>query len=318
MITILNHQLNVDIEAELQKYDWRRPRWRGEKFLACSPFRNERNPSFAVHLKTGVWIDSGSDGDEWNKGSFPKLLSWLRNETVWESEDYLLQSYCLNLQDIDHVQLSFNLFLESPKVGPLSADLLTQYRFRHPYLSNKRGIEEKYQRAFQIGYDRQNKAVTFPWFDKDGQLATVKFRSINHKWFWYHPDGQPIKNHLYGLNIVNKTGKTRLCIVESEIDAITLWQAGQPAVALGGANLSRRQRELILQSSIEELIIATDNDQPGKRIAESIIRQLGGYVHLKCLQLPKSVKDVNDLTKVELLQVRQQVKDCCYWEKIAS
>ncbi|MTV49826.1 toprim domain-containing protein [Heliobacillus mobilis] len=309
MVTIRGHEIDVDITRELQLYDWQRPRLRGDKFLACSPFRSERHPSFAVHLHTGVWIDSGSDDEEWKKGGFSKLLSWLRNETIFETESYLLEEYGIHVKDIDSVQLSFRLPVEESQLPPLSMERLIEYRYRHPYLLEQRGIQERYQRAFQIGYDRKNRAITFPWFDREGALATIKFRSVTHKWFWYVSDGQPVKNHVYGMNLIYQRGASRAYIVESEIDAITLWQIGQPAIALGGAHLSPRQRELILQSPIQELIIATDNDRAGKRIAESIIRQLGGYVCLKTLRLPDDVKDVNELSRDNLKRIAHSVRE---------
>ncbi|MBC9786579.1 toprim domain-containing protein [Heliobacterium chlorum] len=313
MTTIRCHKIDVDIARELQLYDWQRPRWMGEKFIACSPFRSERHPSFAVHLHTGVWIDSGSDDEEWKKGGFAKLLSWLRNETIFETESYLIQEYGILLKDIDSVQLSFRLPVEETRLEPLPLERLKEFRYRHPYLE-QRGIQEPHQRAFQIGYDRKNRAITFPWFDRNGALVTIKFRSVNHKWFWYVSDGQPVKNHVYGMNRIYQARASRAHIVESEIDAITLWQIGQPAIALGGAHLSTRQRELILQSPIQELVVATDNDRAGRRIAESIIRQLGGYVRLQEIQLPDSAKDINDVPVNERMGVLDRTREVPYWK----
>lgn len=310
MITIRGRSVEVDVARELMKYEWRKVRWAGEKFLACSPFRDERRPSFAVRLDTGVWIDSGSTDEEWRKGSFVKLLAWLRNETWAETEDYLLSEYAsFDLGDVDSLRLDFSgLRLEEPAPEPLDPAILDQYRFRHPYLSERRGIEEKYQRGFRVGYDRASRAVTFPWFDRHGRLVNVKFRSVVDKRFWYLPSGQPIKNHLYGLHHVHRKGERRVFLVESEIDAITLWQAGFPAIALGGASMSPAQKGLILQSPIEELVLATDNDAAGRRIADSVANQLNGYLSLWRMEIPEDKKDVNDLTREELIEAAHNVK----------
>lgn len=304
------YEVAVDVAAELNRYEWAgKPRWTENKFHACSPFRHERRPSFAVHLETGVFIDSGSQSDEWRQGNFVKLLAFLRNETYEETADYLLETYCPIVGDLDRLRLTFNLALGEEQRQPLDMAVLDEFKYRHPYLGQRRGIEEKWQRAFRVGYDRKHKAVTFPWFDRTGQLINIKFRSVTDKRFWYYGDGQPIKNHIYGLNFIYKAGKSLAYLVESEIDAITLWQDGFPAIALGGANLTPRQRELIIQSPLETLILATDNDKAGQRIAQTLTIQLSGYKTMQAIELPAYVKDINDMTREELLGVAAMIQD---------
>ncbi|BAF60345.1 DNA primase [Pelotomaculum thermopropionicum SI] len=307
MVIIRGREVDVDVTRELEKYDWRRPRWTGDKLHACSPFRHERHPSFAVRLDNGVWIDSGSDDEGWRKGNIIKLLAFLRNETYQETADYLLEEYGPFAGDPDHLRLTYDL---TPRTAPVSLDpaVLDEFKYRHPYLTERRGIEEKWQRAFRVGYDRKHRAVTFPWYDRQGRLVNVKFRSVTDKRFWFYGDGQPVGDHVYALNFIYKAGKRLAYVVESEIDAITLWQAGFPAVALGGANLSPRQRELIIQSPLECLVVATDNDKAGRRIARTIAGQLGGFKAVQAIDLPGHVKDVNDLTREELLEVAARTR----------
>lgn len=303
-VKIREYEIQVDIANEIQKYNWHKARWMGDKFIACSPFRFERHPSFAVRLDTGVWIDSGTDDEEWKRGNVVKLLSWLRNETYEETEEYLLaEYYSFYLTQIDSVKLELNLSFGQPKPKRLDPEVMTPYKFRHPYLENVRGIEERLQRGFGVGYDKENRAIVLPWYDKNGKLVNIKFRSIKDKRFWYYQGGQPVKQHVYGLHLVIRKGAKRVYIVESEIDAMTLWQAGYPAIALGGAVMTDRQRELILQTGIGEVIIATDNDKAGRLIAKSINDQLNGYVTIYNLIIPDHAKDVNDLTREELLSV---------------
>lgn len=305
---IKGYEVSVDVAAELNNYEWRRPRWAGKKFQACSPFRNEQNPSFAVHLETGVYIDSGSTNEEWRQGNFAKLLAYLRNETYEEALEYILETYCPLVGDLDRLRLTFDLDLHEEQRNPLDMALLDEFKFRHPYLEQQRGIEEKWQIAFRIGYDRKHKAVTFPWYDRTGRLINVKFRSVTDKRFWYYGDGHPIKNHIYAMNFIYKTGKTLAYVVESEIDAITLWQAGFPAIALGGARLNPRQRELLIQSPLETLVLATDNDKAGKRIAQTLTSELSGFMAMRSIDLPGHVKDINDLNCEELLAVAVRQK----------
>lgn len=312
MIRIRGYDVEVDVLAEVERYDWGKSKIRGSKYLACSPFRDERHPSFAVNLDNGTWIDSGGTDDDWKKGGFVKLLAWLRNETYEEAADYLLATYSTMYIPADNLELKFNLESENSSSQPLDKSRLDQYKFRHPYLEEKRGIEERYQLGFSVGYDRKLGAVTFPWLDKHGELVNIKFRSVTDKRFWYLAEGQYIKNHLYGMNHVIRKGSTRVFIVESEIDCITLWQSGFPAIAMGGANLTKRQKRLILQSPIETLVLATDNDEAGELIARSISEQLNGWVQIQTVDLPDEAKDVNDLSRDELVAVAEAVQEVTF------
>ncbi|MTV50775.1 toprim domain-containing protein [Heliobacillus mobilis] len=308
MITVHGFMFDVDVVSELQFYDWVQPRWVHNRLLACSPFRPERHPSFAVRLDTGVWIDSGSDDETWRKGSFVKLLSYLRNETIPETEEYLLSKYFQYLNS-DSLELSFSLALVPGQRNYLSPDVLKPFMYRHPYLLKERGIEEDSQRMFRIGYSKSSKAITLPWFNKTGRLVNVKFRSVTDKRFWYHRKGLPVRDYLYGLQLVHQRKEQIAFLVESEIDAITLWQAGYAAVALGGANMSSRQRELLIHSPVEELVIATDNDQAGARIAESVANELNGLMFIKKINLPSYAKDVNDVSSDDLHNICSRYTD---------
>lgn len=311
MVRVRGQQLRVDVLEELEQFDWNKGRVRGEKFLACSPFRSERRPSFAVHLETGVWIDSGAQVEEWKKGNLVKLLAFLRNETYEETEEYLLEKYGAPV-DADELSLNLSLSLEEEKPRILSREDLKPYRFRHPYLERERRIPEDVQRLFLVGYDRNNRAITLPWMDRHGNVVNIKFRSVESKLFWYMSGGQPVKNHVYGLYFIYRLGKKTAYLVESEIDAMYLWANGFPAIALGGANLSDEQKKLILQSPIEKLVLATDNDRAGRRIRACIIEHMFGIIDLQEIIFDEKVKDVNELLPHELKEIAENPVDISF------
>ena len=91
-------------------------------------------------------------------------------------------------------------------------------------------------------------------------------------------------------------------VVESEIDALYLWSLGIPAIAFGGASINDTQRGLILNSGIESLIIATDNDVVGHRFAEVLVGDFMGILECYRIPFPKGKKDVNEMTKAEVFQ----------------
>lgn len=297
---IRNIDIDVDFYEELEPYvnSWGEYRIRDNKLQACSPFRHERRPSFAVNLENGSWIDSGAVDDSLKKGHFTHLLSFLREETWHDTEDYLLSKYSTLVVETDNLHLTYSL-VPTETYRTFQRHELEPYMWRVNYLT-KRGISEKVQRAFKIGYDKERKAVMIPWFDKNGNVINMKFRSIEHKRFWYHPEGQRIKQHIYGLNFVYQYGCKEVYLTESETDALYLWTIGVPAIAVGGANLSKRQRELLINSPIETLVIATDNDNVGRLFADQLATILLPYMGVKRLAFPQNYKDVNEIP-IELL-----------------
>lgn len=295
MIKVRGYEIPVDVKAEIEEYDWQRPKWKSDRLIACSPFREEHSPSFAVNFENGTFIDSGGDG-EYRKGNFVKLLSFLRNESYEETEDYLLSLYSPQLADIENLELPNIDDWNEPASNDTIFDrsVLKPFEFFHPYLE-RRGIPFNVQLAFDCGYDPETKSVVLVWHDIHGNIVSWKHRNVHNKLFWYVKGGQPIRNHLYGIHWVVKRRFKRVWIVESEIDALTLWSQGIPAVAIGTSFLSKAKRDLILKVGIEELVIATDNDENGWKARNSIVQALSGMVDLEEVDWTNvPFKDINE------------------------
>lgn len=273
---------------------------KGDRLIACSPFRQESKPSFAVNIENGSFIDSGCIEDEWHKGNFIRLLSFFRQETYYDTEEYLLHKYNIVLADADRLNLNFTLQLD-PERKILPQEMLQQYAFRHPYLTN-RGILENIQRGFKIGYEKSSRAVVFPVFDKNNNLVNLKFRKVEDKRFWYLKDGQPVKQHLFGLNHVYRKNAKKVWIVEGETDCMYLWSHGFPAIATFGASLTEKQKNLILASPIEHLVLAVDNDAVGRDFAIKLGILFGGILEISEHIIPDNLKDVNEMPPNLLIQ----------------
>lgn len=295
MISVKDHKVAVDVLLELEDYldQFDGYKIRDDKLQSCSPFRQDNHPSFAVNLENGSWIDSGSVG-EFHKGHFITLLAFLRSEDTDDTAEYLLDSYQIDRQDVETLQLDMNSLTVKQEVPFLTVDQLQQFAYRHPYLTD-RGISEKVQKFFRVGYSNQFKAVVMPHTDRTGNLTNFKFRSVNSKKFWYF-GGQPVKNHLYGLHQCLKVGAESVYIVESETDCMRLWTEEKPAIALGTAHISKRQIKLLQSSGFKELIIATDNDTAGQECAEKLVKLFSGDFTVNKLVFPEGVKDICDMT----------------------
>ncbi|MFB5588509.1 toprim domain-containing protein [Bacillus cereus] len=281
VINIRNQSINVYIEYELRQFSWTNERWSSDKLIAASPFRYEHTPSFFVNLEgdyAGTWKDSGAFDNEWESGNFTRLLSYLRNETYEETEDYLFEAY--------GVEYNYdNLTLKPPKLridnGHKALDFgrLQEYAFRHPYLED-RGISEAVQRQMKVGYDRFRQAVVIPWFDTNGRLVNMKYRKTRGKAFWYEKDGKPIGDLIYGLHLAYRRNIKRAVYCEAEIDVMSFMTAGVFGLANGGSSFNQRKADQLLKSPIEELVIVADNDPAGEKLRKELEKYLNGKIRL--------------------------------------
>lgn len=301
---IREHEIEVDVLEELDLFEWEKVRKHGAEFQACSPFRNERKPSFYINLETGMWIDHGAEDETWKKGNLISLLSFLHNISYEETETMLLERYNVIIDDVEGMELNINIQMDDVPPKTFTRDELKDYLFRNKAYLLSRGVSEEVQKQFIVGYDKKSKAVAFFWMDAfTGKVVNVKFRSTKGKQFYYIRGGQPVSKHVFGLYqvIQNKCGKAY--IVESEIDAMYLWSMGIPAIALGGSYLSADQKRKLLLSGVETFVIATDADKAGERIKASLIKELAGHVELLKVTLPDYAKDINEVKPEDIKKV---------------
>jgi 5S rRNA maturation endonuclease (ribonuclease M5) len=300
ILTIHGRKVDVDIERELDRYNWQRPKWSANRLLACSPFRYDSSPSFYVYTEdtatafAGSWGDSGGIGD-FAKGSFPFLLAYLMDVSEAEAIEYLFSEYATEWDGEEALVMDLSKMRIEKKQQPLGSSRLDKFKLRSPYLEG-RGISEAIQQLMQIGYDMERKAVTIPYFLPDGRLANIKYRRTDSKIFFYEKDGLPVRTLVYGIDVIHKKKLSRAIITEAEVDAMyAMTCAKMGAIAVGTSKLSDEKVDMILRSPIEELLIAADNDDAGEGLKQQIIKKLGGRINLRIVEFPPKYKDLNDI-----------------------
>ena len=304
MLRIKGHIVEVNYLEELEPFTDRlyRNSIRGNKLLACSPFRHESRPSFAINLDDGTWIDSGASDDNMRKGNFITLLAFFRNESYNDTAEHLFEKYIHILDDIDGIKLELSLSLDAPEVAVLGKEKYENVIGIHTDYLESRGITKEIQSYFETGKGVNSGCVALPWHDKYGRIINIKYRSIKGKDFWFSSGGQPIKNHVYGLFAIKEQGIKTVWIVESEIDCLYLWSCGIPSIALGGGSISDEQCKLIRSSGIEKMVIATDNDVVGHRVAKVLTDEFIGSYLIDRLIFPEGKKDVNEISKHDIIR----------------
>jgi len=168
----------------------------------------------------------------------------------------------------------------------------------------KRKLAREVFEPYKLGYDPADKTVLFPVRDIQGRVVFYKGRSISGKHFYNAKDIDK-SSLVYGLyelcrllELGEITPDTEIWIVESEIDALTLISLGCFAVAIMGSHISEEQCRELERAPFRRFVLATDNDEAGRKGASQIKRLLipKGF-RFTNLRWHTELKDINDLAK---------------------
>lgn len=181
----------------------------------------------------------------------------------------------------------------------LDESILNKYKYFHPYMF-KRKLTEDIIKMFSVGYDAETNSIVFPVWNENDKLVALTRRSVNGKQFQLENN----KNKsVYLLNFIKKWNITTVYVVESQINALTLWAWGYPAIALLGTG-SKYQYDILKKSGIRDYILCFDGDEAGDKGRDRFIKAMNTDVFISSKILPRG-KDVNDLNKedFDLLEV---------------
>jgi twinkle protein len=156
---------------------------------------------------------------------------------------------------------------------------------------HSRGIEDRTIEAFKVGeQQRDGKAYAVLPYLRDGELVNVKYRNADDKKDMRQEGGaEPC---LFGWHLIEPKART-VAICEGEIDAMTLWQAGIPALSVnaGAGNHQWLENDWDRLERFSDILVAFDADDAGQKGAKEVIRRLGVA---RCRKLVFPAKDAND------------------------
>ncbi len=169
---------------------------------------------------------------------------------------------------------------------------------------------------FEVIPDPKGNTIIFPFY-RDGQIVMEKYRG-SEKRFYQRPGGIQV---FYNRDVLKDPalteGKASLLIVEGEIDLLSVLESGYPFVVSvpGGAPpdkdpmvpdedlnpLEDDKFSFVLEAwedlkKVKRITLAGDDDGPGKRLNEELVRRLG-RARCSFVQYPEGCKDFNDVLK---------------------
>lgn len=257
----------------------------GSEHEGLCPFHKERTPSFKVSQSKNIYkcFGCGKSGDvisflmEYNNLDYIKAIKYI-------SEKYHVPIEEETKQYIKPVQ----------RLEVLKQDTIKYFSTRG--ITNNTLLRFKVTEAteWMPKTKTETRCICFNYY-KDDELVNIKFRAKD-KDFKLAKDAELIFYNLDSLK-----DETTAIIVEGEIDCLSLYEAGFYNVVSvpNGAGTGSQQLKYLdnCWQAFEDktqIILFTDNDDPGKALKEELARRLGKD---KCyfVSYPDDCKDANDV-----------------------
>jgi len=177
------------------------------------------------------------------------------------------------------------------------------------YLTGERKLSVDALHAYQVGED--GRTIVLPSLLPTGELAFVKYLKIDRtpagkKITRVEPDCEPV---LFGWQAIDPEAR-EVAITEGEIDAMTGWDYGWPALSAPfGGGVGNKQAWI--ESEFERLLrfeviyLALDGDAEGEAAADEIANRLGRH---RCRRVILPRKDMNECRKAGI--GRDEIRRC--------
>jgi len=242
--------------------------------------------SLKVHLsgdKAGIWSDfaTGQGGD------IIDLWRLSQGQSLQEALDDI-RAY-LGVQKVEFTKPKQHHYDIPPK--PQAT------RVKTPYLMD-RGVSEKAVAAYKIG--QVGNDLIFPFFWK-GEPVLYKAREAVDGGKTI-PTAKNCRPVLFGWQAIPDDARA-IVICEGEIDALSLWDYGFPALSVpfgGGAGNKQQwiEHEFHNLDRFEIIYLCLDNDEVGHAAADEIADRLGRH---RCKFVTLPYKDANECAQNSVL-----------------
>lgn len=289
---------------------------KGKDFLIVCPFHADSNPSCGVDRYRGVFrCFSCGAGGGWNK-----LAAKLGMERLGRQEK--------QATDVDIASLKEGMSRALSKAG-VKAPTTRKEKHRPlveqwPLERDWRGLTGPFLMALGcvrvIDLKHNVERIGLPVRQATGELlgytcraidpadAEPKYTPLSADRTGWREKELPAREALFLVDRVLTEGWDKLVIVEGPYDALRLYAAGVPAVAiLGTNNWTDIKRSTLTGLGLSGVAVLMDNDKSGWAAQPKIIESLRAQVRTVGLALPSSVKDPGGMTEKHLLWLKKKL-----------
>ena len=188
--------------------------------------------------------------------------------------------------------------LEGFRVGYCNGTLKTALPPSGEILAHLQSLGVLNAKGNEVFYGR----VVVPIVDAQGVVVGLYGRKVEGPGAKLPTDSAP---HLYlsgghraAFNAPAATHAARVVLVESILDALSVWQSGERAVVplYGAEGWTQHHEELVRTTEAREILLALDNDAAGRAATERLrahLSPLAARVAVRVLAWPEGAKDAN-------------------------
>lgn len=243
----------------------------GDEWMAICVFHNDSNASLQINVEKGLYICFAC-------GARGSIKSLERHFGVRVVEDML------DVQDI-RARIDALRNPQAEVLPVLDESFLSRWKFPSPYWGQcgddcprrcheHRGLKPSTIASFDLGADPMGEYVTIPIRNINGGLLGVIKRYLGEDdeidMRYRYPRGFKKSHHLFGSWLVQEDDDADFVVLtEGSIDAMKVWQAGYPAMAILGSSLSAIQTRVIRRLGIKKVVLFFDNDKAGKKVVST-------------------------------------------------
>ena len=263
------------------------------QFNISCPFHGpDRHPSLSVNLKLGKWICHTGCGS----GSISTLLSEYLEISLLSAERLAFDDSMKEIEFFDTEEEDDMLPIPEIEI-PHDFSSVPEWIF-------DRGFTNTSLKRWKCGINSEYGSLVIPVTDEDSRnVGWIERHKPNSNFRYQYSTGLPKSKVLFGLPQSQTHVEKYLCITEGALDCMWLDQNGFPSVALLGVFLSNRQKELIKNIGVNEIILCLDNDNAGMKATEYVNREMRQYCPVSRITL-EGVKDVQDVRdSIQLTQI---------------
>lgn len=255
------------LENELSKYNpsaLSKVLPKGRNIMCCCPYHTETNPSMGILSEYPFTWNCFGCGANGNLAQLVQHTLGMPNEVLAES--WIVKNYSMvsaterppiNIEEIlDGTDLDRKRTLPESEVNKYKGK-------KHEYMS-KRGFTDRTLIKYEVGFDEEVRAITFPVRTSDGRARFIKRRFVDRKGFLNEKDIYK-KDIVYGLNYIVQAPNpiTEIYLNESETDTMACYQGRLPAGAILGRILFKEQVKELVKAGIKTVNLFLDNDIHG-------------------------------------------------------
>jgi twinkle protein len=248
--------------------------------------------------KVGTWADFAAAGES---GDLIDLWCFVKRCTLSEALEGIRAWLGVSRPDFEKIKRTYRRPEEPKCTAPKSVVL--------EYLTVERKLSVNALRAYAIGED--GRTIIFRSLLPDGELALIKHLRIDRtaagkKNTWVEPDCEPV---LFGWQAIDSEVR-EVTITEGEIDAMTSWDYGWPALSIPFGGGGKKQQQWIESeferiARFEIIYLALDMDAEGEAAADEIANRLGRH---RCWRVRLPRKDLNECRKAAISA--EEIRQC--------